>query len=103
MAWYALYKWFRIFRKSPSTNYIAWYKQYLYDEWFKSLSDVEKTAENRRQKRIAQAKEREFREAIARLGVMHSLLYDASVRAGGKHARTSYMETQMDTIGKIFK
>ena len=39
MAWYALYKWFIPWRKTPYVNYISWYKKYLYDEWFKSLSE----------------------------------------------------------------
>ena len=56
MAWYALYKWFIPWRKTPYMNYISWYKKYLYDEWFKSLSEEEKKAELDRIQRI---KERE--------------------------------------------
>lgn len=48
MAWYALYKWFRPFRRAPYYNFVVLYKTYLYDEWFKSLTDVEQEQERLR-------------------------------------------------------
>ena len=45
MAWYALYKWFIPWRKTPYVDYISWYKQNLYNEWFTSLSDEEQKEE----------------------------------------------------------
>lgn len=56
MAWYALYKQFIPWRKTPYVNYISWYKQNLYDEWFENLSEEEKKAEL---DRIQRTKERE--------------------------------------------
>ena len=44
MAWYALYKWFITFRKCPYVNWIEWYKDKLYHDWFESLSEEEKQA-----------------------------------------------------------
>lgn len=102
MGWYALYKWFSSFRKSSYVDYVIWYKQYLYDEWFKSLSDEDKTEEIIRQQRLADEKERELRTILAKLGAVHTAVYDASVRAGGKHARAPYLEAQKDTISKMF-
>lgn len=42
MAWYSLYKWFISWRKTPYRNMISWYKKYLFDQWFESLSDADK-------------------------------------------------------------
>ena len=45
MAWYALYKWFRKFRKEPYENINRLYSEYLYREWFLSLSEEEQKRE----------------------------------------------------------
>lgn len=38
IAWYALYKWFITFRKKPYTDWVEWYSDKLYLEWYNSLS-----------------------------------------------------------------
>jgi len=48
MAWYWLYKWFVSFRKLPYVNIINWYRQFLYDEWFNSLTKEEQKKEKAR-------------------------------------------------------
>lgn len=48
MAWWALYNWFVQFRKTPYDHWIFWYKKYLYDEWFNSLSEDEQRNELKR-------------------------------------------------------
>ena len=59
MAWYALYKWFSPWRKTPYSNYVDWYKKYLHRVWFQSLTEEEKKAyldeqeEARRKRRMA--------------------------------------------------
>ena len=44
MAWWSLYKWFIQFRTKPYTNYIRWYNQKLFNEWYAGLSENEKVA-----------------------------------------------------------
>lgn len=62
MAWYALYKWFIQFRKKPYTNWVDWYSDKLYDEWYKSLSDEQKhiIQENRRKRKEAEQRRHEL-------------------------------------------
>ena len=45
MAWYSLYKWFISFRKLPYVNIINWYRRFLYEEWFNSLTEEEQEKE----------------------------------------------------------
>ena len=45
MAWYSLYKWFVSFRKLPYVNIINWYRQFLYEGWFNSLTEEEQKKE----------------------------------------------------------
>ncbi len=48
MAWYSLYKWFVSFRKLPYVNIINWYRQFLYEGWFNSLTEEEQKKEKAR-------------------------------------------------------
>lgn len=68
MAWYALYKWFISFRKRTYVDYISWYKQYLYDEWFNSLSEEEQQLALEYQQKLRDKRKREGEMALARLG-----------------------------------
>lgn len=43
MAWWSLYKWFGEFRTAPFDDMIAWYRGKLYQDWYGSLSEEEKT------------------------------------------------------------
>lgn len=73
MAWYAELKrkqWYCI----NQFNAIQYYKKYLYDLWYNSLTDEQKQIleENRRKRR--EKKEREAREAIQRLLYMSNII-----------------------------
>lgn len=65
MAWYSLYKWFVSFRKLPYVNIIVWYRQFLYKEWFNSLTEEEQEKEKARIKGL---KEKEM------AGLQHACL-----------------------------
>ena len=75
MAWYALYKWFIPWRKTPYMNYISWYKKYLYDEWFKSLSEEEKKAELDRIQRIKEREKKRTETARKAINEIFSMAY----------------------------
>ncbi len=75
MAWYALYKWFIPWRKTPYVNYISWYKKYLYDEWFKSLSEEEKKAELDRIQRIKEREKKRTETALKAINEIFSMAY----------------------------
>ncbi len=64
MAWYSLYKWFVSFRKLPYVNIINWYRQFLYEGWFNSLTEEEQKKEKARIKGL--------KEEIA--GLQHTCL-----------------------------
>ena len=58
MAWYSLYKWFVSFRKLPYVNIINWYRQFLYEGWFNSLTEEEQKKEKARIKLICKLQTR---------------------------------------------
>lgn len=73
MAWWALAKWFLPWCKSRRTNWVSWYKGYLYEQWFNSLSEEEQKNEIARirkerelEKRRSEAAIRNFRQ-LARI------------------------------------
>lgn len=92
MGWYSLYKWFRTFRKSPSTNYISWYKHYLYNEWYDSLSDEDKLREDDRVRRLREHEHQRTQDALRALGMMYSMVYAMGVNALGRSKRPAYLQ-----------
>ena len=74
MGWYALYKWFIQFRRIPYINYINWYRKFLYEEWFRSLSNQEQEAELIRQQELKEKKKKDSEMVLARLWLMHDML-----------------------------
>ena len=84
MGWYALYKWFIQFRRIPYINYINWYRKFLYEEWFRSLSNKEQEAELIRQQELKEKKKKDSEMVLARLWLMHDML---DRLLGGKHKR----------------
>lgn len=74
MAWYALYKWFIPWRKTPYINWIIRYKRHLYDEWFDNLPEDEQKAELERQKMIREKRKRDGQNALATLIGMNAIL-----------------------------
>lgn len=64
MAWYAELRrrrWYCI----NGIDMVLWYKRYLYDIWWSSLSEVEKYAVIERRKQNEKCKERRLKEFIA--------------------------------------
>lgn len=82
MAWRSLYLWFQTFRKSYHPDVIAIYKNYLYDEWFNSLSEDEQNEEIKRQKRLKEKRIREGEEALKRLRYMTAKIREINRRIG---------------------
>lgn len=74
MAWYALYKWFIPWRKTAYTNWISWYKRYLYNEWFNSLSEDGKKTELDRQQEIKEKRIHDGEMALARIGALYNMM-----------------------------
>jgi len=74
MAWYALWKWFIPWRKIRYTNWQRFYKNYLYDEWFNSLSDEDKDKENRRILYDKMKRTRDIEISLLRLKAMTDTL-----------------------------
>ena len=63
MGWWSLYKWFAPWSKTYKYDAIGWYKRYLYDCWYASLSEEGKRQEDERKAK----KKRENEEALYRL------------------------------------
>lgn len=74
MAWYSLYKWFIPWKKTPYINWISWYKRYLYDEWFNSLSTDGQKAELERKKMIKEKRKRDGQNDLVALIGMNAIL-----------------------------
>lgn len=64
MAWYVLYKWFIPWMKTPYTNMISMYKQYLYDEWYNSLTDEQKIKVKEYQERKEANRKKELYKSL---------------------------------------
>lgn len=74
MAWYSLYRWFIQFRRTPYTNYILWYRQFLYDNWFESLSTEQKMEELEYQRRLEERRKHDTDIAFAKLRMLTTYL-----------------------------
>lgn len=69
MAWWALYKWFRPWRKTPYINYIQVYRKKLFDEWYESLTEEEKEIY---QKNLKAKKERDRKHTMQLLNLLYA-------------------------------
>lgn len=78
MAWFALYKWFIPWRKTLYTNRNSWYRSYLYDEWFDSLSETDKQNELNRIKLLKEKRKRESKQALDNLNNMFGIMNEAT-------------------------
>ena len=76
MAWYSLYKWFSTFRKIPYINCIAWYKNYLYTEWFNGLTEEEQEKEKLRIRKIKEKEDKDFQRILLMLGMISGLYHN---------------------------
>lgn len=56
MAWRSLYYWFKPWSKVYKKSAVVWYSNFLYDEWFNSLT------EEQQQRILERRKQREKRE-----------------------------------------
>lgn len=74
MAWFALYKWFAPWSKIPYINYIEWYRDYLYTEWYNSLSEEEKIKEKQR---IENIKKKNAEQLFGILNIMKNMIDDS--------------------------
>lgn len=77
MAWYAELKrkkWYCI----NQFDAISWYKKYLYDEWYNSLSDEQKQILEEYRRKRAEKIEREAQEALQRLAIMTGIISGVS-------------------------
>lgn len=66
MAWYALYKWFIPWRKTPYTNWVDWYSNKLYNEWWNSLP------KERREYLLKRQEERKLKEDLHMLKLLQT-------------------------------
>jgi len=74
MAFYALYKWFSRFRKAPYTNMIRMYKNYLYSEWYNSLTEEERQKEDERVLAYREKRDREFKMTMAKFHMLNRVI-----------------------------
>ena len=86
MAWRSLRLWFSRFRKSYYPDVIVIYKNYLYDEWFNSLSEEEQKAEVERQQRLKEKRKRDGEEALKALQFMTAKMREISHKNGSMNS-----------------
>jgi hypothetical protein len=80
MAWWALKKWFMRFRKSYYPDCRVLYKNFLYDEWFNSLSEEDQKEELRLQRELKEKRKREGELAVQRLLCMTAAMKNLACR-----------------------
>lgn len=74
MMFYALYKWFSRFRKFYYPDMIRLYKNYLYTEWYNSLSDEEKQKEDERVLAYREKRDRELKMTMAKFRMLNHMI-----------------------------
>lgn len=73
MAWYSELKrrhWYCI----NGFDMIKWYKRFLYDEWWNSLSEEDKTKIEELRKREKEESDRHLQDCLKRLGMMSLMI-----------------------------
>lgn len=87
MAWYALWKWFIPFRKTPYVDMIYEYKKYLHQQWFDSLSaeDQQKVLEYRKARK--EKRERDAERSLAQMSALIGWLDERSNGAFSMYSR----------------
>ena len=95
MAWRSLQRWFLRFRKSYYPDVIVIYKNYLYDEWFNSLSEEEQKAEIERQRQLKEKRKRDGERTM-----MQFLYLESEMRRIA--SRNSNDVSYLDLVGSIF-
>lgn len=73
MAWYAELQrrhWYCI----NGFSMIRWYKKFLYDNWWNSLTEEERIRVQERRKLKSEEYDRQLRNSIARIGMMASIV-----------------------------
>ena len=96
MAWWALKKWFMRFRKSYYPDCRVLYKNFLYDEWFNSLTKEDQEEELRLQRELKEKRKREGELALQRLLYMTASMKELACR--NVDSPISYS----DFLGSIF-
>lgn len=78
MAWYALYKWFRSFRKTPYVDMIQAYRKQLYDEWYNSLTDEQRDHYDEMLRRQREQDKASLDRSFVAMGNIFSHMYNRS-------------------------
>lgn len=84
MAWYAELKrrkWYCI----NQFDAIKWYKKYLYDEWYNSLTDEQKERLEEYRRKKKEKTEKEAQEALLRLVQMTAMVSGLANRNSSKY------------------
>lgn len=93
MAWYALYKWFSTFRKTPYVNMIQAYRKLLYDEWWNSLSEEQQKMWEKKWKEEKEQEKRDtYRSLMAMNMVMNTMCNMAHSPNRSYHGMNGLME-----------
>lgn len=99
MAWYAELKrrkWYCI----NQWDAISWYKKYLYDEWYNSLTDEQKERLEEHRRREKERKERELETSLMHLAYMTATICGLNAR---NHNRDKYHGVFDENGFSIFK
>ena len=91
MAWYALYKWFAPWRLTPYTNWVKWYSNKLYNEWFESLPQESKDKIIEYRKAQEEKRHKDAKLLMAQLGMITSIIDSYSDGACSRYLRMLQM------------
>lgn len=97
MAWWALKKWFMRFRKSYYPDCRVLYKNFLYDEWFNSLSEEEQEKEIERQRMLKEKRKRDGERAM-----MQFLYLESEMRRIASRNSNDISYSYFDLVESIF-